>query len=105
MWCLRIVSASTRFCDVGLVGNTGIPTHPPVAAVFQFAEDEQIVTIIVRMRKIDLNFKDPEPAAYCRPCCSTHSGKAEHRSVLRNAATKRAEAVGTVERECSFTSE
>ena len=50
-------------CDVGLVGNTGIPTHLPVATVFQFAEYEQIVTTIVRMRKIDLNFKDPESEA------------------------------------------
>ena len=32
-----------------------------VAAVFQFAEYEQIVTTIVRMKKIDLNFKDLEP--------------------------------------------
>ena len=50
-------------CDVGLVGNKGISTHLPVAAVFQFAEYEQIVTTIVRMRKIDLHFKDPEPEA------------------------------------------
>ena len=50
-------------CDVGLVGNTGIPTHLPVAAVFQFAEFEQIVTTTVRVRKIDLNFKDLEPEA------------------------------------------
>ena len=27
-------------CDVGLVGNTGIPTHLPAAAVFQLAEYE-----------------------------------------------------------------
>ena len=38
-------------CDVGLVGDTGIPTHLPVAAVFQFAEYEQTVTTIVRMKK------------------------------------------------------
>ena len=50
-------------CDAGLVGDTGIPTHLPVAAVFQFAEYEQTVTTMVRMRKIDLNFKDPEPEA------------------------------------------
>ena len=49
--------------DAGLVGDTGIPTHLPVAAVFQFAEYEQTVTTMVRMRKIDLNFKDPEPEA------------------------------------------
>ena len=61
MWCLRIVSANTHF--VILVGNTDKPTHLSVAAVFQFAEYEQIVTTIVRMRKIDLNFKDPEPQA------------------------------------------
>ena len=40
-----------------------MPTHLPVAAGFQFAEHEQIVTTIVQMRKIDLNFKDPEPEA------------------------------------------
>ena len=50
-------------CDVGLVGATGIPTHLPVAAVFQLVEYEQMVTTIVRMKKIELNFKDPEPEA------------------------------------------
>ena len=50
-------------CDVGLVGATGTPTHLPVAAVFQLAEYEQMVTKIVGMRKIELNFKDPEPEA------------------------------------------
>ena len=32
----RIAKYSLR--DVGLVGDTGIPTHVPVAAVFQLAE-------------------------------------------------------------------
>ena len=50
-------------CDVGLVGNTGIPTHILVAAVFHFAEYEQIVTTFVQMRKIDLMLKDPKPEA------------------------------------------
>ena len=40
-------------CDVGLVGATGIPTHLPGAAVFQLAEYEQMVTTIVRMKKIE----------------------------------------------------
>ena len=48
-------------CDVGLVGDSGIPTHLPVAAVFQLVEYEQMVTKIVRRKKIELNFKDPEP--------------------------------------------
>ena len=50
-------------CDVGLVGATGIPTHLLVAAVFHFAEYEQMATTIVLMKKIELNFKDPEPEA------------------------------------------
>ena len=50
-------------CVVGLVDCAGIPTHLPVAAVFQFAEYEQTVTTIVRMKKIDLNLKDSEPEA------------------------------------------
>ena len=49
-------------CD-GLVGDVGIPTHLLVAAVFQFAEYEQMFTTTVRMKNIDLNFKDPEPEA------------------------------------------
>ena len=57
----RIAKHSLR--DVGLVGDTGIPTHVPVAAVFQLAEYEQTVTTIARMRKIKLNFRDPEPEA------------------------------------------
>ena len=55
--------ARHSLCDVGLVGATGIPTHVPVAAVFQLAEYEQTVTTIARMRKIDLNFRDPESEA------------------------------------------
>ena len=51
------------FCDADLVGATGTPTHVPVAAVFQLAENEQTVTTTARMRKIDLNFRDPEPEA------------------------------------------
>ena len=50
-------------CEVGLVGATGIPTHLPVAAVFQLAEYEQMVTTIVSRNKIELNFKDPWPEA------------------------------------------
>ena len=61
---------------------------------------EQIVTTIVRMRKIDLNLKDPEPEAEQLTGCGTHPGKAKHRLVLRNAATERTEALGTVEPEC-----
>ena len=45
-------------CDVGLVSGIGIPTHLPVAAVFQFAEYEQMVTTNARKKKIDANFKD-----------------------------------------------
>ena len=54
-------------CDAGLVGDTGIPTHLPVAAVFQFAEYEQTVTTMVRMRKIDLNFKIRSPRRSSSP--------------------------------------
>ena len=61
---------------VGLMGATSIPTHVPVAAVYQLAEYEQTVTTIARMRKIDLNFRDLElevRGAHCRPCCGTHT--------------------------------
>ena len=51
--------AKHSLCDVGLVGATGIPTYLPVAAVFQLTEYEQTVTTIARLKKIDLNFRDP----------------------------------------------
>ena len=50
--------ATHSLCGVGLVGTTGTPTHVPVAAVFQLAENEQTVTTLARMRKI--NFRDPQ---------------------------------------------
>ena len=81
-------------CDVGLVGATGIPTHLPVAAVFQFAQYESIVTAVLRMKKIALNLKDPErerSSSLQTVLWHTHPG---------NAATTRAEALGAVEREC-----
>ena len=40
------------------MSGIGIPTHLPVAAVFQFAEYEQMVTTNARKKKIDPNFKD-----------------------------------------------
>ena len=52
--------AKHSLCDVGPVGDTGIPTHVFVADVFQFAECEQTTTPIARMRMIDLSFHDPE---------------------------------------------
>ena len=53
--------AKHSLCDVGRVRATGIPTHVPVAAVFRLAENEQTVTTIARVRKIDLHFRDREP--------------------------------------------
>ena len=50
--------AKHLLCDVGLVGSSGIPTHEPVAAVFQLAECEQTATTIARLKEIDLTFRD-----------------------------------------------
>ena len=49
--------AEHSLCDVGLVGATGIPNTR------SWAEHEQTVTTIARMRKIDLNVRGPEPEA------------------------------------------
>ena len=87
--------------DAGLVGDTGIPTHLPVAAVFQFAEYEQTVTTMVRMRKIDLNFKDPEPEAEqltADRVVACILAKQNDAWSCAAPATKCAEALGTMER-------
>ena len=73
-----------------------IPTHLPVAVVFQFAEYEQIVTTIMRMKKIDLFFKDRRRSSSLQ----TVLWHTSCQSKTPFAATERAEALGAVEREC-----
>ena len=57
---LTIRIAKHSFCDVDLVGATGVPAYVPVAAVFQLTECAQTETTIARLRNIELNFRDPE---------------------------------------------
>ena len=63
MQCLHIASPNTHSVMSAWWEPTGIPTRVPVAAVFQLAENKQTVTIFARMRKIDLNVRDPVPEA------------------------------------------
>ena len=84
MQCLQIVLLSTHFVMSAWWGPPTYLHNVPVAAMFQVSEYEQTVTTIARMRKIDLNFRDPEPEAEELIADGFHSHEVRYRSYPRD---------------------